>query len=117
MVKLLFVLSLFVPIAFVASQSSAGRVAEMDGGANSPLLDGLFGPEMDSGQSDSALLGKPCGSVMDCGYGLLFCIEGICQEKRAGVDCVAAGQIWTGAKGCCPPMANPHVQGQPCKYL
>ncbi|SAM05157.1 hypothetical protein [Absidia glauca] len=43
-----------------------------------------------------SLLGKLCGWTLDCGFGFLYCIDGTCQKKVAGRDCVGEGDLYTG---------------------
>ncbi|ORX57375.1 hypothetical protein DM01DRAFT_1372411 [Hesseltinella vesiculosa] len=73
----------------------------------------------DSGRLEKrANTGASCRSVLDC-YGTWdYCIDGICQPKQAGRDCVAEGQMpssTTGSGSCCPPLVT--RLGQPCAWL
>ncbi|SAM02803.1 hypothetical protein [Absidia glauca] len=69
------------------------------------------------GEERESLRGKPCRSVRNCGFGSLYCIDNICQEKQPGRDCLAEGSFYTGGKNCCSPMANPHQVNTPCRMI
>ncbi|ORZ08208.1 hypothetical protein BCR42DRAFT_396964 [Absidia repens] len=83
MVKIMFVLLLFVTIAFAV-----------------PQYDYSDNPFSDPTEAiDNQYRGKPCWSIpnsaLPCGYGFLYCINGVCIEKRKGIDCVAEVAVKT----------------------
>ncbi|KAI8068729.1 hypothetical protein BC940DRAFT_346405 [Gongronella butleri] len=61
--------------------------------------------------------GSKCSSVLDCFGTWDYCIDNICQPKKAGKDCVAEGDMptsKTGSGSCCPPLAT--TLGVKCHY-
>ncbi|ORX57374.1 hypothetical protein DM01DRAFT_1372410 [Hesseltinella vesiculosa] len=76
--------------------------------------DGFGGDDL---EGPTANTGASCNSVLDCTGVWDYCIDGICQPKQAGKDCVAEGQMPTsnvGPGSCCPPLAT--TLGKVCTF-